>query len=185
MDNDVYLQREYKKFSSNDDLSQPLSLYQATVHSDWIDYNGHMSESFYLYAFGDASDALFRYIGIDEDYRSKGQSFYTVETHINYYLEVSEGEPLSFTTQILGLDKKRLHFFHQMIHLQSGDLLATTEQMLIHVDTKKSKASEITPRVSEILGKIWVFHEKLPSPKEQGRVMHISKKKIDQIEYFK
>jgi len=177
MDNDVYLHREYKKFSSNDDLSKPLSLYQAEVHSDWIDYNGHMSESFYLYAFGDASDALFRYIGIDEDYRSAGQSFYTVETHINYYLEVSEGESLSFTTQILGLDKKRLHFFHQMIHAQSGDLLATTEQMLIHVDTNKSKASEIMPAVAEILGEIWASHQKLPSPKQQGRIMNIPKTK--------
>ena len=75
-----------------------------------------------------------------------------LKTHINYYLEVSEGESLSFTTQILGLDSKRLHFFHQMIHAQSGDLLATTEQMLIHVDTKKSKASEIMPAVAAILG---------------------------------
>jgi carnitine 3-dehydrogenase len=177
MDNDVYLHRKYKKFSSNDDLSKPLSLYEAVVHSDWIDYNGHMSESFYLYAFGDASDALFRYIGIDEDYRSAGQSFYTVETHINYYLEVSEGEPLKFTTQILGLDKKRLHFFHQMIHAQSEKLLATTEQMLIHVDTSKSKACEIMPRVLEKLGKIWVFHQQLPSPKQQGRVMQIPQTK--------
>jgi len=177
MDNDVYLHRQYKKFSSNDDLSKPLSLYEATVHSDWIDYNGHMSESFYLYAFGDASDALFRYIGIDEDYRSAGQSFYTVETHINYYLEVSEAEPLKFTTQILGLDKKRLHFFHQMIHAQSGKLLATTEQMLIHVDTNKSKSSEIIPKVAEKLGKIWVFHQQLPSPKQQGRVMQIPQTK--------
>jgi len=62
-----------------------------------------------------------------------------------------------------------------MIHAQSGDLLATTEQMLIHVDTNKSKASKIMPRVAEILGKIWVCHEKLPSPKQQGRVMHIPK----------
>ena len=177
MDNDVYLHRKYKKFSSNDDLSKPLSLYEATVHSDWIDYNGHMSESFYLYAFGAASAALFRYIGIDEDYRSAGQSFYTVETHINYYLEVSEGEPLKFPTQILGLDKKRLHFFHQMIHAQSGKLLATTEQMLIHVDTNQSKASEIMSGVAEKLGKIWVFHQKLPSPKQQGRVMQIPQTK--------
>ena len=75
-----------------------------------------MSESFYLYAFGDASDALFQYIGIGNDYRLAGQSFYTVETHINYYLEVSENEPLQFSTQILGLDSKRLHIFHQMFH---------------------------------------------------------------------
>ena len=177
MDNDIYLSRDYKKYSLSDSLNEPLSLYQAEVHSDWIDYNGHMSESFYLYAFGDASDALFRYIGIDEDYRSLGQSFYTVETHINFYLEVSEGELLRFTTQILGLDKKRLHFFHEMIHAQSGDLLATTEQMLIHVDTNKSKASEIKHAVAEILGEIWASHQQLPPPKQQGRVMHIPKTK--------
>jgi len=70
-----------------------------------------------------------------------------------------------------------LHFFHQMIHAQSGDLLATTEQMLIHVDTNKSKAIEIMPAVAEILGKIWVCHQQLPSPKQQGRVMHIPKTK--------
>ncbi len=176
MDNDIYRHRKHRIYSSSDNLDKPLSLYHGDVDPDWIDYNGHMSESFYLYAFGDASDALFRYIGIDEDYRAAGKSFYTVETHINYYLEVSAGETLKYTTQILGLDKKRLHFFHKMFHGLTGDLLATTEQMLIHVDMNKSKASEISSDVAEILAQIWQSHQKLPSPKEQGRVMHIEKK---------
>jgi acyl-CoA thioester hydrolase len=173
MDNEIYLTREYQYYSDEDELDKPLALYFAKVHSDWIDYNGHMSESFYLYAFGDASDALFQYIGIDNDYRLGGQSFYTVETHINYYLEASENEPLEFTTQILGLDSKRLHIFHQMFHGESGQLLATTEQMLIHVDMNKARASEIDQSVFRILQKIWNKHEKLPSPKQKGRVMQI------------
>ena len=173
MDNEIYLTREYQYYSDDDELDKPLALYFAKVHSDWIDYNGHMSESFYLYAFGDASDALFQYIGIDNDYRLGGQSFYTVETHINYYLEASENEPLEFTTQILGLDSKRLHIFHQMFHGESGQLLATTEQMLIHVDMNKARASEIDQSVFRILQKIWNKHEKLPSPKQKGRVMQI------------
>jgi len=173
MDNDIYLSRNYKSFSPKDNLEEPLSLYQTKVHSDWIDYNGHMSESFYLFAFGDASDALFRYIGINEDYRSSGRSFYTVETHINYYLEASHNEPLIFTTQILGLDQKRLHFFHKMFHSDSGNLLATTEQMLLHVDTLKSKVCQIDINVFKVLEKIWQAHQYLPSPKEKGRVMHI------------
>ena len=173
MDNEIYLTREYQYYSDEDELDKPLALYFAKVHSDWIDYNGHMSESFYLYAFGDASDALFQYIGIDNDYRLGGQSFYTVETHINYYLEASENEPLEFTTQILGLDSKRLHIFHQMCHGESGQLLATTEQMLIHVDMNKARASEIDQSVFRILQKIWNKHEKLPSPKQKGRVMQI------------
>ncbi len=173
MDNEIYLTREYQYYSDEDELDKPLALYFAKVHSDWIDYNGHMSESFYLYAFGDASDALFQYIGIDNDYRLGGKSFYTVETHINYYLEASENEPLEFTTQILGLDSKRLHIFHQMFHGESGQLLATTEQMLIHVDMNKARASEIDQSVFRILQKIWNKHEKLPSPKQKGRVMQI------------
>ncbi|MBT3457852.1 MAG: 3-hydroxyacyl-CoA dehydrogenase [Thiotrichales bacterium] len=173
MDNEIYLKREYKYFSKEDNLNEPLALYNAKVDPDWIDYNGHMSESFYLYAFGDASDALFQYIGIDNNYRMAGQSFYTVETHINYYLEASEGEPLKFLTQVLGLDSKRLHIFHQMFHGDTGDLLATTEQMLIHVDMKKAKASEIDHDVFSILEKVWDSHQKLPSPKQKGRVMEI------------
>ena len=173
MDNEIYLTRDYKYYSERDKLDKPLDLYSAKVHSDWIDYNGHMSESFYLYAFGDASDALFQYIGIDNDYRLAGQSFYTVETHINYYLEASEKEPLEFSTQILGLDSKRLHIFHQMFHGESGDLLATTEQMLVHVDINKAKASEIDQSVFRILQKIWSEHKKLPLPKQKGRVMEI------------
>ena len=173
MDNEIYLTREYQYYSESDNLDKPLNLYSTKVHSDWIDYNGHMSESFYLYAFGDASDALFQYIGIDNDYRLAGQSFYTVETHINYYLEALENEPLEFSTQILGLDSKRLHIFHQMFHGESGDLLATTEQMLVHVDINKAKASEIDQSVFRILQKIWSEHKKLPLPKQKGRVMEI------------
>ena len=54
MDNEIYLTREYQYYSESDKLEKPLKLYSAKVHKDWIDYNGHMSESFYLYAFGDA-----------------------------------------------------------------------------------------------------------------------------------
>ncbi|MEY4173845.1 MAG: hypothetical protein RI900_1010, partial [Actinomycetota bacterium] len=62
----------------------PLAFYRTPVEPDWVDYNGHMTESAYLTAAGWASDALFRYIGDDEAYRAAGHSFYTVETHIHY-----------------------------------------------------------------------------------------------------
>jgi acyl-CoA thioesterase FadM len=161
MDNEIYLKRKYQYFSLEDKLNSPLELYQAEVHSEWIDYNGHMSESFYLYAFGDASDALFQYVGIDNDYRLAGKS--------------SKGEPLKFTTQILGLDAKKLHIFHQMFHAKNGDLLATTEQMLVHVDMSKGEACEIEPAVENILAKIWACHQKLPTPRQKGRIMAIKK----------
>ncbi len=35
------------------DEPQPFFLHSERVRRDWIDYNGHMSEAFYLYAFGE------------------------------------------------------------------------------------------------------------------------------------
>ncbi len=135
-----YTSYRHTRWTPDSRIDKPLKLYTCAVDPNWIDYNGHMTVSSYLNAFGYASDALFRCIGIDEDYRAVGHSFYTVETHINYYREASGGEPLHFTTQLLGLDEKRLHFFHTMHHGLTGKLLCTTEQMLVYVDVKAASA---------------------------------------------
>jgi carnitine 3-dehydrogenase len=177
MDNDIYLSREYRTHQEGEPIDCPLALYTDHVRDEWIDYNGHMSESFYLYAMGEATDALFRYIGINEAYRASGSSFYTVETHINFYQEVAQGAPLRFTTQILGIDEKRLHFFCHMYHGDSGDLLATTEQMLLHVDMNASSAAPIQPQVLAVLQQIWQTHKHMPAPKQQGRVMRVPEPK--------
>lgn len=159
------------------EIDRPLKLYQCAVDPDWIDYNGHMTEASYLTAFGNASDELFRYIGIEEAYRAAGHSFYTVETHLNYYKEAVQGEPLHITTQLLGLDEKRLHLFHTMTHGLTGALLATTEQMLVHVDMRAAAASPILPEVVTALKAILAAHQLMPIPQQVGRQMAIKKKK--------
>ena len=68
-----------REMADGDDLSRPLALHSAQVVPDWVDYNGHAHESRYLQVFGDASDALFAYLGIDADYLTGG-SYFTVET---------------------------------------------------------------------------------------------------------
>ena len=125
---------------------------------------------------GDASDALFRYIGIDEAYRAAGRSFYTVETHLNNLSEVGGGEPLAVTTQLLDLDEKRLHFFHAMYHGRGGDLLATAEQMLLHVDMTVPRSAPIAPEVYQALQAIMAAHEDLPKPEQAGRRIGIARK---------
>jgi carnitine 3-dehydrogenase len=167
---------DYRRWRSGDTVEAPLSLYSCRVEADWVDYNGHMGESFYLYAFGWATDALFRYVGIDEAYREAGHSFYTVESHINYYREASLGCPLRFTTQILDLDEKRLHLFHAMYDADNDELLCTTEQMLLHVDMGASAASPIAPEVHAALDAVMAAHRDLPHPDQKGGVMAIRRK---------
>ena len=136
-----------------------------------------MSESCFLLVFGDASDALFRYIGIDEAYRAAGQSFFTVETHINNYQEAAEGEPIKVTTQVLDLDEKRLHIFHAMVHGETNELLATGEQMLLHVDTSDgARTTPIAADVLEALRAIWAAHADLPRPEQVGHIIGIRRK---------
>ena len=49
-----------------------LQLYTDVVRPEWIDYNGHMTESRYLFAASETSDAFLRMIGADLDYVKSG-----------------------------------------------------------------------------------------------------------------
>ena len=164
-----------RTWSPGDEVAAPLELYRCRVEPDWVDYNGHMTESAYLTAFGWASDALFRYVGIDEGYRAGGHSFYTAETHIHYRREASLHQELSFTTQLLGVDEKRLHIFHAMFDGQ-GSRLSSTEQMLLHVDTGAGAVAPIRPGPARALAAIAGVHAALPAPPEVGARMSLGRR---------
>jgi len=157
------------------DLSQPLRLVETTVQPDWIDYNGHMSESRFLQVFGDAADALFRLIGVDEAYRGRGLSYYTVETHIMHRKEVAGLEPIYATTQVLDADEKRLHIFHRIHHGATDAMLASGEQMLLHVDTGAQRACPAAPEVLAKVDEIRAAQAALPRPEDAGRAIGIGR----------
>ncbi|MDH4482176.1 MAG: thioesterase family protein [Rhodoferax sp.] len=158
-------------------IAAPLCLYRPTVLPEWVDYNGHMSESCYLLVFGDNSDAFFRLVGIDEAYRDQGgYSLYTVQTHIHNIREVAEGEPLRLTLQLLDFDDKRVHIFHAMHHGASDDLLATGEQMLVHVDIAQGRATPMPADLRTRLHAIAQAHASLPTPAQVGKPMGIRRK---------
>jgi betainyl-CoA thioesterase len=154
-------------------IDAPLRLHRTTVMAEWVDYNGHMSESCYLLVFGDNADAFFRFIGIDEAYRAAGHSLYTVETHLHHRREVSEGDPLALTMQLLDHDQKRVHIFHEMTHGETGALLATAEQMLVHVDIEAGRSVSLPAHLAAHLDAIQHAHAGLPRPEVVGKPMGI------------
>ena len=152
------------------DLSAPtLSRLPVRVRPEWIDYNGHMTESRYLQVFGDAIDVLFRSVGIDEQYRAAGRMFYTVETHITHQAEALVNESLYLTSQVLSVDDKRLQVFHRLHRAADSALLATCEQMYLHVDTRQKRSVPLEPATRARLGQLATAHAALPSPTERGR----------------
>jgi carnitine 3-dehydrogenase len=153
-------------------IPAPLRLYETTVAPEWADYNEHMSESCYLLVFGDGADAFFRFFGVDEDYRAAGRSLFTAETHLRHVREAHTGDRLRLTLQVLGVDGKRLHIVHEMLD-DSGRVLATAEQLLLHVDTGAGRVAPFPGEILERLVQIRAAHAALPVPDYVGRVIEI------------
>lgn len=163
-------------WSDDQPIPAPLQLIQPTVPSEWVDYNGHMSESCYLLAFGDQSDAFFRFIGIGEEYRAGGHSLFTVQTMISNLAEAHLGDELKLTLHLLDADEKRLHIFHSMFNAATGNLLATGEQMLIHVDMAAGRSVPMPPDLLHRVMAIRAAHSGLSTPAQAGRPIGIVRK---------
>jgi carnitine 3-dehydrogenase len=153
------------------DVPTPLRLYATTVPRDWIDYNGHVNDSRYLLAFGEATDALLRAVGVDEAYVARGGSYYTVETHLSHLGAAFADDRLSVATQVVGVDSKRLHLFHVLERAGEDRPLATAEQMLLHVDAAAQRSSPAPPEIAARLARIESAHAALPRPERAGRAI--------------
>jgi len=122
-------------------LVDRLSRIDTYVRPEWVDYNGHMTDYRYLQVFGEATEALYRRVGIDAAYRLTGRMLYTVDTHIAYLAEAKVNEPLYVTTEVVAVDDKRLKVKHRLYRGRDDTLVATGEQTHLHVNTQAAKAS--------------------------------------------
>lgn len=106
--------------------------YRDRVRPEWIDYNGHLSEPFYVMVFGFATTNLMDVTGIDERYRKEtGCSLYTVEAHVRYLHEVGPDAELLVTTAVLSVGAKKVRLCHEMT--VADTLVATEELLALHV----------------------------------------------------
>lgn len=116
-------------------MSRHIAAYEDRVRPEWIDSNGHMNLACYVVAFDYATDRLYDVLGIGTGYRAaSNNSCFTVETHTLYERELLLGEPLRVHTWVLGVDDKRLHYFHEMVHGETGERVAAQELLALHID---------------------------------------------------
>ena len=152
------------------DLAAPFDTYRDVVRPEWIDHNGHMNMGYYLVAFDYATDAFFAWIGLDAEHRRRHDvTTFCLEAHVTYHREVRDGDPLRFTTLLLGHDAKRLHYIHAMYHATEGYLAATNELMSLHVPLATRRGGPMAPEVLDRLALIQAAHDALPRPPQAGR----------------
>lgn len=141
----------------------PGLIHRDTVRPEWIDYNGHLSEPYYVLVFGDATTALMDCAGMGPGYRAEtGCSLYTLEAHVRYLREVGPDSALEVRTRVLEHDVKRARLWHELY--VDGRLCATEELMTMHVGSDGA-----TP-FPEAVGA--VLHDLAgPFPDEAGRAI--------------
>ncbi|HVN99374.1 MAG TPA: 3-hydroxyacyl-CoA dehydrogenase NAD-binding domain-containing protein [Steroidobacteraceae bacterium] len=141
------------------------------VRPEWIDYNGHMTDSRYQQAFGDAFDALCRRVGIDEDYRRRVGMYYTVESHTTHRAELRAGEAYYVETRVLEVDDKRLRLFHHLRRTRDKVVAATGEHMHLHVGVETGRTTSAPQPVRAQLERLRDAQAGEPLPPQAGRAI--------------
>lgn len=137
------------------------------VRPEWIDYNGHLSEAYYVLVFGHATDSVMAQLGMTLDFINESQtSLYTLEAHVRYLDQISEGAELEVKSTIIGVGTKTVWIWHELF--SAGRLRATEEILMVHVDAVAAKASSLP---EELAAKLRGFL--IDPPPEAGRAISI------------
>ena len=157
-------------------IAAPFVCKKEVILPDWIDYNGHMNVSYYVLVFDHATDEFIDLMGLTAEFRAAGNvSAFTAEMHVNYVRELKQGDEVFVTTQLLGYDAKRFHYFHRMYHAEQGYLAATSELLCLYVDMTARRVTQMPPLIMDRLSEIKQSHAALPVPEEVGSVMKVKR----------
>ena len=154
--------------SKKDSLLADMAL-SLTVLPSWIDYNGHMTESRYLFCASQMADQFLDRIGAGLNYVASGFSYYTAETHIQHKGEAKLGDCINQRLYVVKFDEKRLHIFTEQ---KVGEqLVATVEQIWLHVDMNQGKTSIAPQSIQDTIKQYETIQPALPNPEWVGRAI--------------
>jgi acyl-CoA thioester hydrolase len=144
-----------------------IAPWREPVLPEWVDYNGHLSEAYYVLVFGHATDAVMDHVGLGPAYREANDaSLFTVEAHVRYLDQVPGGVELEVRSTVIGATGKLLRLWHE---LWVDERLRATEEVLgVHVDTRTGRSTpfphDVRRRTAAVLSD--------PGP-DAGRRIHL------------
>jgi acyl-CoA thioester hydrolase len=150
----------------------PLFESRGVVEPDWVDANGFMSVAYYVYAFDSLSPWVHRQVGLTREYRSATQtSTFVLEANLVVERPLRAGDPMRFTSQLLGFDAKRVQVISSIYHDAEGWLAATYEVIVLFVDMRARRSMEMPAWLQARFASVLEAHSRLPVPPQVGRVV--------------
>src|SRR6056297_1681434 len=137
----------------------PLITQDRVVPVDWTDMNGHMNEGRYGQIFSDAAEGIMAMVGADEEYVARGMSYFTVETTVKYLAETHAGECVVVETDVTEGAGKKLRCLHTMKRKSDGEVMATCDQLMLHVSLETRRTCEPPEDVAERVAKLAALSE--------------------------
>jgi acyl-CoA thioester hydrolase len=145
----------------------PFAAYHQPVRPEWLDYNGHLNDASYSLVLSAAHELVLESLGLSADYRASHRaSMFTVETHLRYLDEVSEGQVLTAATTLVEADRKRLRLHSELY--ADGRLAATGECLYLHVDTVAGRSAPLPDDRWARVEAMLEAHAALPRPPHLG-----------------
>ena len=157
-------------------IDSPLKTWLGSVKEEWCDYNGHLNLAYYVVIFDLATDAFYDAIGLGESYKNiTNNSWFTAESHVCYLSELFANTDVNCTTQVIGFNSKRMHYFHRMYKEIDNQLVATSELLALHVDLDERKVSNAPIEKLQALSELLNKHQYFPKPKQLGKSISLNK----------
>ncbi len=153
-----------------------LRIYTTAIQPEWIDYNGHLRDAYYVLIVSAATDALMDRIGLDAGYRARTHcTLYTVEMHVHFLDEVKAADTALVDVRILGVDHKRIHAAFDLRRAAASGVAAVVEMMLLHVRQEPSGAAStpFPPEVSATLAQLQAADAGAPASLPGSRRMEL------------
>jgi acyl-CoA thioester hydrolase len=145
----------------------PFTAYRQPVRPEWLDYNGHLNDASYAIVITAAHELVLQSLGLSVDYRASHQaSMFTVEAHLRFLAEVSEGQVLTAATTLVEADRKRLRLHSELY--ADGQLAATGECLYLHVDTSAGRTAPLPEDRQARVDAMLAAHAGLPRPAHLG-----------------
>ncbi|SER05574.1 acyl-CoA thioester hydrolase [Piscibacillus halophilus] len=147
------------------------------VKEEWVDYNQHMNDAVYAKVFSQAGYEMMLGLGISREKLEQHEyTYFTLETHLCYLKEALLGEVLHLEWQLIDYDSKRLHVFLKMMNA-NGEPIATSEQMIIGVDSRTRKSAPFPEEFLSLIEQAWSEHQHMIKPEQVGKVIGIKRQK--------
>ncbi len=125
-----------------------LETYRGVVYPWHIDQIGHMNVQFYTARFDEATWHFFAAIGITSAYlKANGRGMAAVDQHTRYKQELHAGALIRITSELLEIKSKTVRFRHRMYNAETGDEVAVTDLVGVHVDTVTRRSVPLPPDI--------------------------------------